>query len=404
MNDHPAPGMDSRVVFVQSSRMGHHPRHHYRLAAALRSQGYAAVTMAQPDLTPGHADAVPMEYLPLRRNRPLRMLSGPATMVRALRSGPAVVHVVCLDMLPWAVLARWLRRDVVVLYDSNEEYDTFMLIKEWLPRRMRRPLKLLVRWLEPWLARRLDAATTALPATHEKFTRAGVRSVLVRNFPPASIIGGQPRREPFDHDILIGGTLGQEQIPLLAATAGHLARLRAEPVRWLVVARDASDADRRLLEESLTAAGVRESFEIRYDLPFPEMNRVMRASRTAFIPYAADANYGTRVPIRIFEYMAAGVPFVAGDLLTTAEFVKGRGVAVIAPAGDALGYAEALQELLSAPARQEEMAARGPGLVRELFNWDVESRKLLSLYEELVGPPVSRSGPPRTSVADPPRS
>ena len=73
---------------------------------------------------------------------------------------------VCLDLLPWAVVAKRLRPGVRFVYDSNEEYDSFMLIKDWLPGPVRRPLQVLVRSLEPWLARRLDATTTALPATH----------------------------------------------------------------------------------------------------------------------------------------------------------------------------------------------------------------------------------------------
>lgn len=374
-----------RILFVQSVPHAHHPRHHYRLAAALGEAGYDVTTLAPPDLSPGQVDAVPVEYLPPRRGRLARMTSAPLTVLAAARRRPTVVHVVSLDLLPWAVLLRLLRR-CVVLYDSNEEYDSMMLIKEWLPAPTRRLLGRLVRWAEPWLAGRLDAATTALPATQEKFVRAGVRSVLVRNFPPLSLTqNGSPGGER-SYDVLLGGSLPDDQIPLLAATAAELERLRPG-VRWLVAARSYGEREQRMLEAALCEQGVRERFELRYNVPFAEMQAVMAASAIGFVLYPTDVNYGARIPIRIFEYMANGLPFVASDLPTTAEFTRGRGVAELVEAGDPAAYAGALAALLDDPERQASMSARGPVLAREEYNWQRESRKLVDLYESLVGPP-----------------
>ena len=373
-----------RVLFVQSVPHAHHPRHHYRLAAALGEAGYDVTTLAPPDLSSGQVDAVPVEYLPPRRGRLARMTSAPLTVLAAARRRPMVVHVVSLDLLPWAVVLKLVRR-CVVLYDSNEEYDSMMLIKEWLPAPSRRLLGRFVRWAEPWLAKRLDAATTALPATHEKFTRAGVRSVLVRNFPPLSLTqDGMPGEHQYD--VLLGGSLPDDQIPLLAATAAELERMRPG-VRWLVAARSYGEREQRMLEAALKEEGVRERFDVRYNVPFAEMKAMMSASAIGFVLYPGDVNYGARIPIRIFEYMASGLPFVASDLPTTAEFTRGRGVAELVAAGDPVAYARALAGLLDDPERQASMSARGPVLAREEYNWQRESGKLVDLYQSLVGPP-----------------
>jgi glycosyltransferase involved in cell wall biosynthesis len=302
--------------------------------------------------------------------------------------------VVCLDRLPWAVVAKRLRPGIRFIYDSNEEYDSFMLIKDWLPRPVRRPLQVLVRSLEPWLAGRLDATTTALPATHKRFTAAGVNSTLVRNFPPASIVPEGGRTAAFTHDVLVGGTLADDQIDLIARTAERLAELNGAPVRWLVVARDAEARERERLEDSLTRAGVRDSFQLRYDLPFVAMKGVLHSTRLGFIPYPGDVNYADRIPIRIFEYMATGIPFVAGDLPTTSAFLRGQGVAELVPAGNPDAAAGALHTLLRDPAAQSSMSDRGPRLVRAHYTWERESRYLVDLYAGLL--PLSASA--RTSA------
>ena len=100
------------------------------------------------------------------------------------RAGPAWAHASGpLTVLPppsagGRMASMWCARPVAVgacheaaalrrfVYDSNEEYDSLMLIKDWLPGpsggTQAGPDA-----AEPWLAKRLDAATTALPATHE---------------------------------------------------------------------------------------------------------------------------------------------------------------------------------------------------------------------------------------------
>ncbi len=389
-------------MFVQSVPHAHHPRHHYRLAAALGDAGFQVTTLAPPDLTPGQADAVPVQYLPVRRTRISRMLSAPLSVLTAARMKPACVHVVSLDLLPWAVLLRLTGR-CAVLYDSNEEYDSMMMIKEWLPARLRPVLRRIVRWAEPWLATRLDAATTALPATQEKFLRAGVDSVLVRNFPPPSLLDAPARGSEFDYDILVGGSLPEDQIPLLAATATELERLGTASARWLVAARAYGPREQRLLESTLERAGVRDLFDLRFNVPFADMKELMARSRIGFILYPTDVNYSARIPIRIFEYMARGVPFVASDLSTTAEFIRGRGVAVLVSAGDATAYAQAIADLLADPELQSEMSRRGPALVRDEFNWERESQKLVDLYSRIdphharvTGEPTATSVPSRS--------
>ena len=372
-----------RVVFVQNGRQAHHPRHHHRLAAALAAAGYEAITLAQPDPEPGHIDAVPVKYLPVRRNRFTRMASAPLTMWRVMRLNPWAVHVLTLELLPWGVLLKHVRR-CHVLYDSNDQYDSYMLYKEWLPRRLRPLLRTVVHRAEPWLAARLDAATTALPATQEKFLRAGVRSVLVRNFPPTSIVAPRGER-PFAFDVLLGGSIhGLEG--LLAATAAELEKLRPGRTRWLVVARNQSPSDQAALDEALREHGVRERFELLHDRPYAEMRDLMAVSRIGLVMYLEE-----RVPQRMFEYMASGIPFVVSDLPTTTQFTRDHGVALLAKADDPRSYASALASLLDDENRQRQMSERGRRVARECYSWESESRKLVALYEDLLASTDIRS-------------
>jgi glycosyltransferase involved in cell wall biosynthesis len=380
--------MSARVVFLQSSHAAHHPRHHFRFAAALADAGYDVLTMAQPDLTDGHRDAVPVRYLPRRRNRLMRMLTGPLTVVRALRMRPDVLAVVSLDLLPWAFLARALRRDLTVVYDSNEEYDLYVEIKDWLPRRLRRPVARLVRGLEPWLGARLDAVTVAVPATHAKFRAAGARTILVRNLPPSALADSPPRGDEFAYEVLVGGSLPPPQLPILADTVVALEQRLARPARWVVAARHFGDQDAAVLHALLEERDVLGNVTLLRDRPFDELRELAAASALGFAPYPGDPHYRVALPIRLFEYMAWGVPFVTSRLPAFEALLDGADVGAFVPAGDTDGYAEALADLLTDQNVARELGENGRQVVGSRLNWEREADALLGLYGELATGPV----------------
>jgi glycosyltransferase involved in cell wall biosynthesis len=374
---------ERRVLFLQSSHGAHHPRHHFRLAASLAAAGYQVSMVAQPDLRAGHDGVVPVEYLPVRKKRLTRMLSGPLTMARALRHRPDAIHVVCLDLLPWAALTRVLRRDLVVVYDSNEQYDLYMELKEWLPAPARPLLGHVVRRLEPWLGARLDAVTTAVPATETKFRAGGARTLLVRNFLPRTLVDADDGRGPFDYDVLVGGTFKSPQIVLLAETAARLRELLGTPSRWVVAGRNFRTADERRLMDALAARGLEQDVTLHCNLSFDEVRELARRSAVAFAPYPGDAHYRIALPMRLFDYMAWGVPFVTSEFSALNELVSGLEPGVMVPPGDVDAYAEGLAQVLRDPSLARGLGENGRELVRTRLNWELESRQLVELYDDL---------------------
>jgi glycosyltransferase involved in cell wall biosynthesis len=373
----------ARVLVVQNSQMAHHPRHHYRLAAALAEAGADVRILSQPDPEPGHPDVVPVDPLPVRASRIARIASGPMTILRALARRPDVIYVVSLELLPWAVAARALGR-CAVMYDSNEEYHDDMLRKEWLPPWSRRLVSALVARAEPFLASRLDAVTTAVPATQDRFRARGADSVLVRNFPPLSTNAQVDAADPMlvrRPDVLVGGTVQVDLVPVLADTIARLDDLRPG-TRWRVVLRDSRPAERELLMSLLRAAGVEDRVELLIDRPFPEMAVHMAAARVALVFFK-----GVGMPQRTFEYMAAGVPFVAADLPWMSDIVRESGAGVLA-APHPEAYAEGLAALLDDTDLQETMAHAGIRAARELYCFEVEAKGLVGLYEDVLGRPL----------------
>jgi len=81
-------------------------------------------------------------------------------------------------------------------------------------------------------------------------------------------------------------------------------------------------------------------------------------------------------PVKAMEYMAAGLPFVAFDILETRRLA--RGAAAFAPLMDVAAFAHLVDELLDDPRRRAVMGSSGQRLVRESIAWECQRERYLA--------------------------
>jgi glycosyltransferase involved in cell wall biosynthesis len=74
-------------------------------------------------------------------------------------------------------------------------------------------------------------------------------------------------------------------------------------------------------------------------------------------------------PLKVFEYLAAGVATVASDVGQIRDLLQG-GQVLLVPPGDALALADALERLADAPASRAALGAAGRAWVEAEQTWD----------------------------------
>jgi hypothetical protein len=94
-------------------------------------------------------------------------------------------------------------------------------------------------------------------------------------------------------------------------------------------------------------------------------------------------SYRESLPIKLFEYMAAGLPVIASDFPSWRLIVEDGGCGLCVDASSPEAIAEAMCEIASDPVRAAKMGERGRKLVAELYNWNLEEKSLLGLYSGL---------------------
>jgi starch synthase len=116
-------------------------------------------------------------------------------------------------------------------------------------------------------------------------------------------------------------------------------------------------------------------------VPHPHVPRLLAGADIGLAPYAAGApDYFS--PLKLFEYLAAGLATVAGDLPGVRDVVDDE-TAVLVPPGDAQALAGAVAALASDSTRCRRLGEAGRALVVAQHTWERRARTVLGLAERV---------------------
>jgi glycosyltransferase involved in cell wall biosynthesis len=135
--------------------------------------------------------------------------------------------------------------------------------------------------------------------------------------------------------------------------------------------------------EALEAVGA----EVTGAVPHAQVPGLLAEASIGLVPYAADTpDYFS--PLKLFEYLAAGLAVVAGSIPGVREVV-GAEHAVLIPPGDPAALAAAVAELAGDRSRRARLGRAGRELVAARHTWEARARRILELAEELARTEVS---------------
>jgi glycosyltransferase involved in cell wall biosynthesis len=295
----------------------------------------------------------------------------------ALRQRADVYHFHNTELIPVGWLLKFHGKRV--LYDVREDTPASVSDRYWIPR-WARPA---VAWAIDIAENMLDGIVAATPHIGQRFPRS--KTVVVQNFPlldeafPAS----HPYLERPPLVLHIGTTAAYrgvleliEAMSLLPETLPARLALGGEfepPALEL-------EARQKLGWKRTDYAG----WQNRHGL----LDLLSRA-RIGVVPFLPTPNLMNAQPIKLFEYMLAGLPVVASNLPRLREIVTEAQCGLLVEPGQPQALAEALQWLLEHPAEAQAMGQRGRQSILQTYNWTSQAQLLLDLYRRVTGSRVS---------------
>lgn len=309
----------------------------------------------------------------LRRIR--RMTVGAWRMIAAVRKArPAVAHFHDPELLPWALLLRL--SGIKVVYDVHEDVPRQVSrnpnLPEWA-RRMLSPIVSVVEWIG---AQFINGIVAASPTIAERFPAR--KTILVRNFPLLDELH-TPNSTPMEErplEFTYVGTISEDRNIYRMIEA--VSRVPGQNARFRLAGKFSVPEMQRRAEEMPGWACVKfEGWTSRDGVA-----KILADGRAGLVVLKPVPHEMQTLPIKLFEYMAAGMPVISSDFPIWREIVDSARCGLLIDPMDTDALVAAMQWILENPREAQAMGERGRNAVVERFNWKLEAFTLVKFYRQ----------------------
>ena len=376
----------NKVCILTSAHSARDVRIFHKEAKTLFNAGYKITLIAQHE-NDISIEGINIVALPRPKNRLNRMILTTWKIFRIAKKQKAdVYHFHDPELIPVGLLLRLTGN--IVIYDVHENLPGQILSKEWIPKKLRRIASWLLEHIEAFAAKRLSAIITTSEKINNRFIKFNSKTIMVRNYPLLSELSVTSQND-FNKNIEHKDSSNKTIVSLGGINSARCSKdivqavglLSSDLKIKLMIGGACSSSS--LFEEIRSLSGwVCTSYC--GQLPRIEAMALLKKSYIAFIIYSPAPNHYEVRSNRLFESMAAGVPVITSNFPEWREIIEGNKCGLCVDPLNPSEIAKAIDYIVTHPAAAQQMGENGFRAVKEQYNWAIEEKKLLALYEQLL--------------------
>lgn len=246
-------------------------------------------------------------------------------------------------------------------------------------------------------SRALSAATAVLTVSKEvaayvaRFTDGNRLHVVPNGVDPERCTPQVPPRLPAVPGVCTLGFVGSLKpwhgIDALLNAFDQIHRL--EPQSRLLVVGDGPE--RSNLEMSVRRLGLSDSVTLTGAVAHDQVPGLLTSMDVATAPYP-DRDDFYFSPLKIFEYMAAGLPTVASSIGQVTDIIEHDVTGILCPPGNPDALARSVADLFTDAAKRRRLGAAARSRVCETSTWDSVAERILKIADSVRDRPRAAVG------------
>lgn len=295
---------------------------------------------------------------------------------KALSINADIYHLHDPELIPIGLKLK--KKGYKVIFDAHEDFPKQLANKKYINKYIRFSLSRIAKKYEEYALKKMSGIVAATPNICDKFLKINNNSIDINNFPRISFINQGENLDFMTRNNVcyIGGIT--------------IARGIQETLKSL----EFTDEDFRLslagkffdtnLEVTTKQSNTWGKVDFYGWLDHSEVSKVLETSFAGLVTLHPISNYLESLPVKMFEYMANGLPVIYSNIDYWDELIGSENCGISVDPYNPKEIANAINFLKRDKAKAKQMGENGRKLVLEKFNWGVEENKLFEFYEKLL--------------------
>ncbi|NMR26815.1 glycosyltransferase family 4 protein [Pseudoalteromonas sp. NEC-BIFX-2020_015] len=294
----------------------------------------------------------------------------------ALKLDADIFHLHDPELLLVALLLK--RKGKKVVFDAHEDLPVQILSKPYLHPFFAKVISKIAHYYESFLCKRIDAVVAATPFIRDKFLKINSTTVDVNNYPKVEefISIDTANFSQRESCCYIGGITKVRGIYEIVD-----AMVQSEANGSLLLA--GNFLEKQVQNDVIKLEGWNKVDDLGW-LNREDIQTVLGRSFAGLVTLHPIENYKDALPVKMFEYMASGIPVIASNITLWEDIVIGDECGICVDPYSSKEISDAMNYLANNLEVAKAMGARGRDAVLKKYNWQIEEEKLFQLYSKLI--------------------
>lgn len=355
------PADDIRIFHKQCVSLAEHGYDVHLVAAGALTLDTKGVTHHAIPILPGEGRLRRMVFRSWRAYR------------LATRTNADLFHFHDPELLPYGLLLKWQGK--VVIYDAHEDLPRDVMTKRWIPLLLRKPISWTIEIVENFIARRLDRVVAATPFIAQRFQSIGANSIDVKNYPKLTEFTERALEHDAPPAVCYVGVISQER-----GIVEMIQAIEALDIRLILAGRFTN----RTTEDLARALPGWKKVDYRGIVSREEIGKIFAESVVGLCMLHPTRAFCDSLPIKLFEYMAAGLPVLSSNFPLWETIIESAECGVCIDPKDVSAIVRGLTLLIQSSSRRKMMGKLGREAAQKSYSWEAEAMRLTNVYHQVL--------------------